>query len=78
MRCPDCGIQGGVINSKQFFSGLSLLLLGCCEQQDEQNLLGGGPSNGVNLAAGMGGPPVAMEMAYCQITALSSVLNRTM
>jgi hypothetical protein len=40
--------------------------------KDKQNLLGGGPSNGVNVGTGLGGPPVAMEIACRQVSAQSS------
>ncbi len=34
------------------------------ERQDERNLLGSNPSNGENVAVGMGGPSVAIGMAW--------------
>ncbi len=48
--------------------------LGGCEGKDEQNLLGGrGPSDDVNGGMEVGRPSVAMEIACCQLIALSSV-----
>jgi hypothetical protein len=49
------------LNRKPLFAGPLPPLLGGCERQDEYIPLGGGPRDGVNIAARMGGLPVAVR-----------------
>ncbi len=52
-----------MINHGLLFAGLLPPPLGGSEGQNEQNLVGSGPGNGLNVGVGMGGPAVTMEMA---------------
>jgi hypothetical protein len=54
-------------------NGPAAATVGGCEKQDEQNLLGGSPSDGVNVTAGMGRPPVTVEIAWRRVIAQSSM-----
>jgi hypothetical protein len=49
-------IQGGAGNRGLFLCGNATAAVGHCEWQDKSNLLGGGLSDGITVAAGTGGP----------------------
>ncbi len=51
--------------------------MGGFEGQDEQNPLGGSPSNVVNGGMGVGGPSVIIEITCRQLIAQSSATDST-
>jgi hypothetical protein len=56
-------VQGGAVNRGLLFTALPPPQLGGCERKDKQNPLDGCLSDDVNVAAKMGGTPVAVETA---------------
>jgi hypothetical protein len=67
-RCEDsCLIQGVAINPGPLVAGPPLLPLGACKGQDEQNLLGGDLSNGVNMVAGASSCQLPYSIACRQL-----------
>jgi hypothetical protein len=70
-------IRGGAVIRGLLVAGPLPPPLGGCEWQDEQNLLGGGPSDGINVGEAVGGRQFPCKFAGHQLVADSFAWDRT-
>jgi hypothetical protein len=73
MYSKSTSIQGGAVNHGLFFAGPPPTPLGAVSSKISKKLMVGITNDGINVVAGMSGPPVTMEMACRQITTQSLV-----